>query len=205
MFFNILLDALSSIWPMIFIFTIILVSVRIIYLIINKEKFVFHKELFMLCFIIYILLLYYVVTCQDNNYGTNNFVPFKEMFRYEFGSKLFIRNVLGNVLLFLPFGFFVTYIIQNRTFIPTVMLGLLVSTAIEFAQYKIGRTADIDDIILNVSGTLLGFLVYYIFNKLSNKLPSFVRNDVFIDILSIFIVFIVMYIVYKFSLGGLIG
>ena len=103
MFFSMFLKALSDIWPMIFIFTIILISVRILYLVINKKSFVFHKELLMLCFIVYILLLYYTVTFQDNNYGTNNFVPFKEIFRYNITSRLFIRNVLGNILLFIPF------------------------------------------------------------------------------------------------------
>ena len=170
MFFSMFLKALSDIWPMIFIFTIILISVRILYFVINKKSFVFHKELLMLCFIVYILLLYYTVTFQDNNYGTNNFVPFKEIFRYNITSRLFIRNVLGNILLFIPFG-----------------------------------TADIDDIILNTVGSALGYLIYHIFIKFSYKLPSFVKKDLFLDLFSIIIVFLVLYMIYKFSVGGLIG
>ena len=78
------------------------------------SKLLFYKELLMLCFIIYILLLYYIVTFQDNNYGTNNFIPFREIFRYNVSSRLFIRNVLGNILLFVPFGLFVSHYIKNK-------------------------------------------------------------------------------------------
>ena len=114
MFTDIFIEIMHNIWPMLFIFTVIIVSVRIAYILYNKEKFVLYKELLMLCFIIYILLLYYIVTFQDNNYGTNNFVPFKEIFRYSVTSKLFLRNVIGNVLLFVPFGMFVTHYVKNN-------------------------------------------------------------------------------------------
>ena len=203
MFVKILLDALSNIWPMIFIFTIIIVSVRIFYLIINKQKFVLHKELLTLCFIIYILLLYYIVTFQDNNYGTNNWVPFKEIFRYSIVSRLFIKNVFGNILLFIPFGFFVSKMIKNKTFIPPLILGVLVSSSIEFAQMVIGRTADIDDIILNTIGAIVGYIIYYMGNIFTNKVPSFMKKDIVLDILAIIITALIMYTMYRFLLGGI--
>ena len=202
MFIDIFLDALSNIWPMIFIFTIILVSLRLLYLIINKKPFIFHKELFMLFFIIYILLLYYFVTFQDNNYGTNNLVPFKEIFRYKITSRLFIKNVLGNILLFVPFGLFSSYIIKNKTVFPTMFLGLFISSAIEFAQLCIGRTLDVDDVILNVFGAILGYIIYYIFTKTFDKLPSFMKKNIIIDILSILFIIIIVYLIYKFVLIG---
>ena len=91
MFINIFLRAIKDIWPMLFIFTIILVSIRIVYLLTNKQKIVLYKEIITYLFIIYLLLLYYIVTFQDNNYGTNNLIPFKEIFRYPLSSRLFIR------------------------------------------------------------------------------------------------------------------
>lgn len=203
MFIKILLDALSNIWPMIFIFTIIIVSVRIFYLIINKEKFVLHKELLMLCFIIYILLLYYVVTFQDNNYGTNNWIPFKEIFRYDLTSRLFIKNVFGNILLFVPFGMFVSYLLRPKTFIPTLILGLIASCGIEFAQIAIGRTGDVDDIILNTCGSLVGYVVYYIGNAFTHKVPSFMKKDIVLDVLAIIVTAIIMYALYRLLLGGI--
>ena len=95
---NTLKMALSENYPMIIIFTIVIVAIRLMYLFVNNEKFVFYKELMSLVSLLYALLLFYVVTFQDVNYGTNNFVPFKEIFRYTFGSKVFIHNIIGNII-----------------------------------------------------------------------------------------------------------
>ena len=199
MFTSIFLEAIHGVWPMLFIFTVILVSIRLTYIFCNKERFVFYKELLMLCFIIYILLLYYIVTFQDNNYGTNNFIPFKEIFRYNITSRLFMKNVFGNVLLFIPFGLFVTHYIKNKKVYPTIFLSLLVSCSIEFAQSLIGRTADIDDVILNTIGGTLGYLIYRFGNKLLDKLPKFMKSQVFLDVLSLVAILILIYLAFRFD------
>ena len=101
---------ISFTWPMIIISVIIMVSFRICYLIKSKQPLVIHKELSMLIFGIYILCLFQVVTFQDDtSWATNNFIPFKEIMRYNITSRLFFKNVLGNMIMFLPFGFFVSY------------------------------------------------------------------------------------------------
>ena len=197
--YNIFLRTAHNVWPMLFIFTIIIVSIRLTYLLYNNKKIIFYKEITMLCFIIYILLLYYVVTFQDNNYGTNNFVPFREIFRYDLDSKLFIRNVLGNVLLFVPFGIFVTYYVKvNKVYIP-IILSLIVSCAIEFAQSLIGRTADIDDVILNVLGGIIGYLIFKFGGKLYDKLPRFMKSEIFLDALSLAFVLVLVYLAFRFN------
>ena len=101
-----IVNILSNIWPMIVIFTVILSSYRLAYLLKFKESFVFYDEVLKLGFIIYIMALFYVVTFQDVSWSTSNFIPFKEMLRYEIGSPLFIKNVIGNMIMFLPYGFF---------------------------------------------------------------------------------------------------
>lgn len=199
MFTNIFTNVIHDLWPMLFIFTVILVSLRLTYIFYNKEKFVLYKELLTFCFILYVLLLYYIVTFQDNNYGTNNFIPFREIFRYDISSKLFIRNVLGNILLFVPFGIFATRYIKNKKAYLTVILTFLVSCSIEFAQSLIGRTADIDDVILNTLGGLLGFLLYKFSDNFFNKLPKFVKNQIFLDILCLIIILIIIYLAFKFE------
>ena len=100
-------------WPMVIVSIVIIVSVRICYLVKNNEHFSLYKELLMLSMIIYVLMLFQVVTSQDVvNWSSNNFIPFKEMLRYRFGSRLFIKNVLGNLILFLPYGFFASYTLK---------------------------------------------------------------------------------------------
>lgn len=199
MFTDIFLQLVHSVWPMIFIFTIIIVSIRLVYIFNNKENFVLHKELLMLCFIIYILLLYYIVTFQDNNYGTNNFVPFREIFRYDVNSRLFLKNVIGNVLLFVPFGIFVTYYVKNDKVYQTLFLSILVSCSIEFAQSVIGRTADIDDVILNTMGGILGYIIFKFGGKLVDKLPRFMKSQVFLDVLCLVIILFIIYLAFRFD------
>lgn len=196
---NMFLKIIHNLWPMLFIFTIIIISIRITYLICNKQKFVLHKEIKMLFFLFYILLLYYVVTFQDNNYGTNNFILFKEIFRYNITSKLFLRNVLGNIILFIPLGIFSTDIIKNKTFIPIFFISLVVSCSIEFAQSMIDRTADIDDVILNVLGGIIGYVLYKYANKIFHKFPKIIKNKLFLDVLSLFLIFIIIYLAFKFN------
>ena len=180
-------SAFSENWPMIFIFTAVIVTIRLVYLNVHKQKFTLYKELFMLAFLIYVMLLFYVVTFQDVNYGTNNFIPFKEILRYEVGSKLFIKNILGNIILFIPYGLFVSYILKTRKPTPILIITLITSSVIEYTQMKIGRTFDIDDIILNIVGGIIGFLLYTALNAIRNNMPKFLRRDWFLNVISVII------------------
>ncbi len=185
-----LIDAITNAWPMIVIFTVILSSFRIVYLIAKKQKFVLYKEFLLLLFLIYIMLLFYIVSFQDNNYGYSNYIPFKEIFRYNVTSELFFKNVIGNILLFIPFGLFVSHIISIKKAFPILILSLISSLSIELTQIAIGRVFDVDDVILNVVGGLLGYLIYKLFCKISYRLPAFFRKDWFMNLLLI-ILFIV--------------
>lgn len=196
---NLFIKLLNGVFPTLFIFTVIIVSIRITYLLYNKEKIVLYKELLMLIFIIYILLLYYIVTYQDNNYGTNNLTLFKEIFRYKITSRLFIRNVLGNIMLFVPLGIFISYYIKLKKLYPCFILSILISSCIEFIQTKIGRTFDVDDIILNTLGGIIGYFIYKYSNKLIDKMPKVIKSQMFLDILSLIIIFIIIYLAFRFD------
>ena len=182
-------------WPMIVIFTIILFSIRITYLIVKKQKLVLYKELTYLLFVIYILSLFYIVTFQDDNYGMSNFVPFREMLRYKIGSKLFFRNIVGNILLYMPLGFFVTAYIDERKIFPTMIISLITTISIELVQLVIGRVFDIDDIILNLFGGFLGALIFTLLDKLKDKLPDILNKEWFMNMIMILLLlFAVVYL-----------
>ena len=51
----------------------------------------------------------------------------------------------------------------------------------------IGRVFDVDDIILNVCGGCLGFLIYYLIDKLWYKLPKVLRRESVLNIFSVII------------------
>ena len=184
-------EILPEIWPMIVIITVILVSLRLAS-IRGSKKLVIYKELIMLLFIIYILCLFHIVTFQDVNYGVSNFIPFKEIFRYDIGSAKFIKN-------FIPYGFFASYFLKNKKFVTIGILALIVSLTIEIVQLNIGRVFDIDDVILNVIGALFGYLLYVGLSAISSKLPKIFRSDAFLNILVI--VIIVIMIIYGFNIN----
>lgn len=175
-------------WPMIIISMVIMISFRICYLIRNHEKLVIYKELSMLIFGVYILCLFQVVTFQDDTtWASNNFIPFQEILRYNITSRLFIKNVLGNLMMFLPFGFFTSYYLKVEKIHLPVLLTLIASLSIETVQMSIGRVFDVDDIILNLLGGICGFFIYSIIKKISEKLPKFCKSEWFLDILFIFL------------------
>ena len=201
-------DTLRSVfannYPMIIIFTVVLVAIRLAYLISNKVKFKLYRELFMLSFLLYSLILFYVVTFQDVNYGTNNFIPFKEIMRYEFGSSYFIHNVLGNILLFIPFGFFVSYIVSSKKPYYIIVITLITSIAIEFTQLLIGRTFDVDDVLLNLIGGFLGYLVYLVLQTIYDKLPEILKKTWLKNILLILIIIGIIILYFSTTLWGII-
>ncbi len=173
---------------MIIISTIVMVSFRICYLIRNNEKIVLYKELMMLVFGIYILCLFQVVTFQDDtSWASNNFIPFKEIFRYRVTSRLFFKNVLGNMIMFLPFGLFTGYYLKSEKCNLPLLLTIIASVSIELVQLSIGRVFDVDDIILNILGGLSGYFIYSILRKISMKLPKFCKQEWFLNILSVLV------------------
>lgn len=175
-------------WPMVLISIVILVSLRVTYLIKTGKHLYLYKELLMLSFIIYILCLFQVVTFQDDvSWSTNNFIPFKEIFRYKIGSRLFLKNILGNMLLFLPFGFFTSHYIKIEKPSTIFVLTFIASVSIESVQMAIGRVFDVDDIILNICGGFIGYYIYVFMKKVGDKLPKFMKSEVFLNIVSIVI------------------
>ena len=191
---NMMIDVLRDTWPILVICSIIFVSMRIVYLVKSDKKIYIHKELLTYLFGIYIMCLFTVVTYQDvESYG-NNFTPFKEMFRYTLGSNLFIKNVIGNMVMFMPYGFFTGYFLKINKVSVVLLLSMLVSTSIERIQGYIGIVFDIDDIILNVIGSIIGFLIYKLFNKIKDRLPKILRNTIFYSI--IILILIVLFILY---------
>ena len=197
-------NAFSEQWPMILIFTVSIVTIRIVYLIVHKERFILYRELFYLCAVLYAMLLFYVVTFQDVSYGTNNFIPFKEILRYEVGSGSFVKNILGNIILFIPFGLFVSYILKTKKWFPIIFITLVISTVIEFTQMQIGRTFDIDDIILNLVGGFVGYLIYVVFKSVEGKLPDFFKGVLFKNLLTLVICIITVLIYINSDLWGIL-
>ena len=189
-------DVFDITWPMLLISTIIIVVFRLTYIIKNKQKFVLFEELLKLSFCLYILCLFQVVTFEyDVSWATNNFIPFKEILRYNITSHLFFKNVLGNMILFLPFGFYTSYYLKVDKIKIPFLLTFIASISIEVVQMCIGRVFDVDDIILNVIGGALGYYIYSILRIIVERLPRFCRSEWFLNIVALIALIITILII----------
>ena len=185
-------DVFPSVWPLIAFVSAVAITLRGVYLFQGSKKVVIYKEILGLVFIIYILCLYYILTYQNTGYGGINLTPFKEMFRYTFGSPKFIKNIVGNIILFIPFGFFTSYYLNTKKALTPVVITLVISLCAEGIQYHIGRIFDVDDILLNVFGGFLGYLLFVGFSAVRNHLPKFMKSDGFLNFLVIAIIIIII-------------
>lgn len=192
---EIVLDIVRNYWPTTLAILIIAIIIRISYLKLNGKKLVLNKELNLLLFMIYLLFLFQIVTYNDVSESGMNLMPFREILRYDFGSDLFKRQIIGNILLFVPFGYFVTRYCKVKKMGTIFIITLLSSLTIESVQYFIGRCFDVDDILLNVFGGIIGFLLFVGVEAMHKKLPKLFQKDTFYNILSIIlIVFILLYL-----------
>ena len=147
---------------------VIVILFKTFYTVLKRNMDVPKKEIIKLLFSSYFVILFYIVTFKDKNYGTNNFILFKEIFRYKIRSKLFVRNVIGNILLFVPFGMFISYYVKKTKLYIIILSSISLSFLIETTQSIIGRTFDVDDILLNLIGGIIGFIIYRLQSKYSN-------------------------------------
>jgi glycopeptide antibiotics resistance protein len=100
-----------------------------------------------------------------------NYIPFNfiiDIFEKSSSNHQLIRQVVGNVVLFGPYGFLVPLIfLKFDSFKKLIVLGIITSLSIELIQLITSllmgftyRIADIDDIICNTTGTLIGYCAY---------------------------------------------
>lgn len=205
MVLNVATKTIEGIWPMLIIFLVAVISVRIAYLFNHKEKFCFYKEFGTLVFLVYILLLFQLLTSTEINSGSGvNYIPFTEIFRYKIGSSMFLYNVLGNIIAFIPFGFFISYYLKAKKITPLFLVTLVTSSCVEFVQLNIGRSFDVDDVILNVIGGMLGYLLYIILTTIKNRLPKFLQKDFIYNVLCFaIVVLLVLYFLGYIKVGFL--
>ena len=193
---NSLKEVLHDTWPMIVLTCVVLISIRLTYLIKNKQKMNVGNEAMMLAFVVYILCLFQIVTSQDvSSVHGVNVTLFKELTRYQVGSRLFIRNIIGNILMFVPFGFFTSFYLKLDKKRIIFYLTLIVSIIIELIQLKIGRAFDVDDIILNMLGSFLGYFMYRIMDKIFGDLSDTIKGTFIVIGILIAIVIITIIII----------
>lgn len=137
-----------------------------------------HKGIRWLClllFILYILYLSYLLFLSPGFGRTAsvireyNLIPFKTInnyikYRAYVNTKTLVINIIGNVVAFMPMGFFIPILFRKKRNLGEVLFfSSLISLVVEFMQYRfVVGSFDVDDIILNTLGGMLGYILFLI-------------------------------------------
>lgn len=101
--------------------------------------------------------------------GGQNFIPFKGISQVLNSSQISytVINIWGNIIMFVPIGFLPPMLWKFwKKFWKSMGLGFCFSFFIEFMQLFSIRSTDVDDLILNTLGAILGYIMYFILHKI---------------------------------------
>lgn len=133
-------------------------------------------------FILYLIFLVYFLLLSemygrtelrtDYSYNLELFKEIKRFWEYRevLGTKAVLMNLVGNVAIFMPFGFILPWASRYTNFLQTTWFTLLFSLIIECVQLvtKVG-CFDVDDLLLNTIGGCIGYITFFICCRFRRK------------------------------------
>jgi glycopeptide antibiotics resistance protein len=105
--------------------------------------------------------------------GDPNYIPFKTILPYLLGDNGFLigaLNIGGNIAFLIPIGFLLPFVFKGFDWRGSLVIAVLFGMSIELTQVflQIG-IFDIDDVILNGLGVMVGFWVYLFIQKIMSS------------------------------------
>jgi glycopeptide antibiotics resistance protein len=99
--------------------------------------------------------------------GPGNFVPFKSIVPQLLGRGnhlVDMVNLIGNIVLFMPIGLLAPLVFRSISWQRALTLGVVIGLTFEVMEiaFRVG-IFDVDDVILNAFGVLLGYSVFVMF------------------------------------------
>lgn len=153
-------------------FITVIIPFLIVYVLLNRKQKSLPHFLLALIFALYIFAVYHLTNTgtlydllrNDLTYTSEfaNFVPF----------SMTIDSVgyIQNILLFIPFGMLCPLFTKKSYGIVYIFTGFLFSLLIECSQLLNNRSSDVDDLIMNTSGAIIGYIIYkFILEKFIGK------------------------------------
>lgn len=110
-----------------------------------------------------------------------NLTPFMTIDRFtnfrNFGMSMV--NLVGNIVMFIPLGYLIPLLWEKtRRFWKILLIGIFLSCFIECFQLFIDRTVDVDDVLLNTIGVILGYLIAFVcFKAFPNQKKKYLAGE----------------------------
>ena len=152
--------------PAVLLVSFVLYLPYLIKLWVEKRRLPFarHAPLFLLVctvvMVLYATIFWYGFTLDFSpGYHLLNLIPLVWAFTpYEMGVPRMLEQLALNLVMFVPLGLLLPAAFPSlRRFWRTAVVCLAATLAIETLQYFTGRSADIDDVLLNLLGGMLGY------------------------------------------------
>lgn len=174
-------------WQVVILFTFLWISIRVSSFLKNRndsEKSSLFNELkFLLvyfCLLIIIRIVYFPWHHVNGHIGPLvfnskkiipmrlNLIPFIHLFDIYSGS---VMNIIGNIVMFIPVGIIWPMCFKNiNKMWKTILAGFGLSLFIELSQFLFyERCSDVDDLLLNTFGVVIGAIIYFGIKKLIVK------------------------------------
>lgn len=123
--------------------------------------------LFEFVWILTIFTILKITGIIDGDFTTTSVFEGNVNFSFDLFEEGLSRATLLNLMLFVPFGFFSVTVFKKlrEKWLYGVLIGFILSVVIEILQSFIGRFVQLDDVIMNTTGTFIGCITaYFILN-----------------------------------------
>lgn len=139
------------------------------------SKILFWIYLAILMYLLFFSEYYGRTMVTDYRYNLQLFREIRRFWTYreKLGMAAVLTNLGGNIVCFMPFGFFLPnmYAVFRRHGSLVILFGFFLTCGVELLQLvtRVGAF-DVDDIFLNTCGAILGYLVNVICREVRRKM-----------------------------------
>jgi glycopeptide antibiotics resistance protein len=177
------------------LFLLVLINVIIVaYYLSKKKNWQLQRVIVLILFIFSILGILLITVLPMISTGAEvlkfernvNFIPLHGFYYTYFISNSSdfsnaIRNIGLNILLFVPFGLFLSWLLgttKRKYMLLVTLFGMLLSLTVELIQFifPTGRVADIDDLLFNTLGVFFGICIWYGLHFFTNRIEMLKRE-----------------------------
>lgn len=174
---------LQSLPAVLFLFPL-LILIRVLYISVLHKPKDMHREIIFILFNLWIAVMISLtmlseihITEQGFMIGTSDltgincqlFRVFRDIQIITFKNgywPYFWINLIGNLLLFIPFGFLLPMLWKSCSFLKVLFFSFIFSSLIEIIQLVLPRGTDIDDVWLNCLGAIIGWSLFQLIRKI---------------------------------------
>jgi glycopeptide antibiotics resistance protein len=124
------------------------------------------------------------IMIEDHLGVEHNFMPFKTIAdAMHFGDPLIaLKQIGGNIVLFIPLGVALPILFPAIKKGKVIVIGFVISLSIELIQLMAGfflgynyRSFDVDDLMTNTLGTVIGLLVFTLLSNFLGKFNKYIK------------------------------